>query len=435
MFDYIIIGAGPGGLGLAYRLKTKDNKIGIIENDKWGGTCPNYGCDPTKMMMAVVEAKSRVEQLKGQGISGELNIDWKGLKSRKLNITDPYEKSTFTGLKNAGIETIYGSAIFNDQGELEVEGKTYQAKTYIIATGSRPRLLDIAGKEFLKTSNDFLALEEFPAQISFLGSGPISLELAQIAKAAGSDVTIISRKKARVAHFDEEMGQEFINYLKAQGIKFIEDISVDKVEKVADGFLLTDGTDFEHKTDLVIAGVGRQPNSDKLNLEKVGVETDAKGIKVNEYLQTSNSKIYAMGDVLSKNQPHLTPVSSFEGAYLGENLVKDEPQKIAYPAIPTIIFGTAKLAEVGHLAGEGIHTKTLDLSSWYTYKRINDPLAKLKVALNEKREIVGASTVSSVADEVINLINILIQQKMTLADVEKMIFTYPTVASDLEYFY
>lgn len=185
----------------------------------------------------------------------------------------------------------------------------------------------------------------------------------------------------------------------------------------------------------MIAGVGRQPNSDKLNLEKVGVETDAKGIKVNEYLQTSNSKIYAMGDVLSKNQPHLTPVSSFEGAYLGETLVKDEPQKIAYPAIPTIIFGTAKLAEVGHLAGEGIHTKTLDLSSWYTYKRINDPLAKLKVALNEKREIVGASTVSSVADEVINLINILIQQKMTLADVEKMIFTYPTVASDLEYFY
>lgn len=128
----------------------------------------------------------------------------------------------------------------------------------------------------------------------------------------------------------------------------------------------------------MIAGVGRQPNSDKLNLEKVGVETDAKGIKVNEYLQTSNSKIYAMGDVLSKNQPHLTPVSSFEGAYLGENLVKDEPQKIAYPAIPTIIFGTAKLAEVGHLAGEGIHTKTLDLSSWYTYKRINDPLAKIK---------------------------------------------------------
>ncbi|MCU5754439.1 FAD-dependent oxidoreductase [Lactococcus lactis] len=78
----------------------------------------------------------------------------------------------------------------------------------------------------------------------------------------------------------------------------------------------------------MIAGVGRQPNSDKLNLEKVGVETDAKGIKVNEYLQTSNSKIYAMGDVLSKNQPHLTPVSSFEGAYLGENLVKDEPQKL-----------------------------------------------------------------------------------------------------------
>ncbi len=90
---------------------------------------------------------------------------------------------------------------FNDQGKLEVEGKTYQAKTYIIATGSRPRLLDIDGKEFLKTSNDFLALEEFPAQISFLGSGPISLELAQIAKAAGSDVTIISRKKSESCSF------------------------------------------------------------------------------------------------------------------------------------------------------------------------------------------------------------------------------------------
>ena len=240
MFDYIIIGAGPGGLGLAYRLKTKDNKIAMIENDKWGGTCPNYGCDPTKMMMAVIEAKSHVEHLKGQGISGDLKIDWKGLRSRKLNITDPYEKSTFEGLKNADIETIYGSASFTEQGELQVAGEIYQAKTYIIAAGSRPRRLELDGDEFLKTSNDFLALEELPAKISFMGSGPISLELAQIAKAAGSDVTIISRKKSNVAHFDEEMGQEFINYLKNQGINFIENISVSKVEKFTDGFLLTE---------------------------------------------------------------------------------------------------------------------------------------------------------------------------------------------------
>lgn len=435
MFDYIIIGAGPGGLGLAYRLKTKDNKIAMIENDKWGGTCPNYGCDPTKMMMAVIEAKSHVEHLKGQGISGDLKIDWKGLRSRKLNITDPYEKSTFEGLKNADIETIYGSASFTEQGELQVAGEIYQAKTYIIAAGSRPRRLELDGDEFLKTSNDFLALEELPAKISFMGSGPISLELAQIAKAAGSDVTIISRKKSNVAHFDEEMGQEFINYLKNQGINFIENISVNKVEKFTDGFLLTDGAGFEHKTDLVIAGVGRQPNSDQLNLDKVGVETDHKGIKVNDYLQTSNPKIYAMGDVLSKAEPHLTPVSSFEGNYLGQNLPNANKVPIHYPQIPTIIFGTAKLAEVGILTGTGIRTKSLNLKSWYTYKRINDPLAKLKVAINENQEIVGASTVSSVADEVINLISILIQQKMTLADVEKMIFTYPTVASDLEYFY
>ena len=435
MFDYIIIGAGPGGLGLAYSLNNGKRKVAIIENDKWGGTCPNYGCDPTKVMMAVVEAKARVENLKNQGITGELSLDWKGIRGRKLAITDPLEEKTLAGLQKSGITALYGTASFTTTGEIQVADKVYKARNYIIATGTRPRQLDIVGKEFLKTSNDFLALEEMPRKVTFIGAGSVSLELAQIAHATGAEVTVIASGDLEIGHFDKEIGEVFLNQLKAEGIVFKENINISKVEKSIDGFVITDKNGHQLLTDLVIAGVGRVANVDLLNLEAVGVGADQSGVFVDEYLQTSHPQIYALGDVISKKQGHFTPVSDFEGRYLGENLVSTDRQPIDYPVIPAVIFGATKLAQVGQLEGEGIKLKSFDLSSWYTYKRINDPVAKMKVAVNDANEIVGAVTVSSVADEVINLLMILIQQKINLLEFDKMISAYPTVASDLGYFY
>lgn len=435
MFDYIIIGAGPGGVGLAHLLNHKKYRVAIVEQDKWGGTCPNYGCDPTKVMMAVIEAKKRVDVLQGQGISGNLKIDWAGLRERKTNLTDPYEKGIFEGLNHAGITTIYGAAEFTEAGTIRVGEIEYEAENYIIATGTRPRQLEISGHEFLLTSNDFLNLDELPHRIIFLGAGSVSLELAQIARAIGVEVTVVTSGKLGIAHFDEEMGNVFLEQLKRDGIKFRDNFVIQQVEKVADGFVMTDEKGTQLKSDLIVAGVGRVANVDKLNLEAVGVKADAKGIKVDAFLKTSHPNIYGLGDVISKNLGHLTPVSDFESRYLGEFLGEKIWEEIHYPVIPSVIFGAIKLAEVGDLNGEGLKVKSLNLENWYTYKRINDPVAKIKVAMNSQGEIVGASIVSSVADELVNLLTVLIQQKMTLSQVNALITAYPTVGSDLAYFY
>lgn len=435
MFDFIIIGSGPGGLALAYKLKARNYKVAVVEKDKWGGTCPNYGCDPTKVMMAVVEAKQHADQLFGEGLSGGLKIDWESMRQRKLEITDPYAERTFNGLIKSGIECIYGKAKFTSSEVLVVDGRVYSARKYIIATGSRARHLSIEGAEYLNDSNHFLNLEHLPQNITFLGTGPVGLELAQLAKGAGAHVTIIAQSNLKIAHFDKEIGEAYLENLKSLGIEFKSQILISKVEKTSKGLFLTGNNGFTLETDFVVEGVGRVPNIDLLNLDVLGVETSSSGVIVDEFLQSSNPNIYALGDVVAKSVPHLTPVSEFEGNYLGDNLEMENPKMINYPVIPSVVYGSTKMAEVGILEGENIKVKFFDTSSWYSYRRIADPVAKVKVAINDKKELVGASIISNVADELVNLITILIQKKVSLEQLDQMILAYPTIASDLNYFF
>lgn len=363
-------------------------------------------------------------------------MDWSELIARKKITTDPFAENALAGLKASGIETIYGTAVFTADGKVEVAGKSYTAGKYIIATGTSPRQMDIEGGTLLKSSDDFLLLESLPHDIVFLGTGSVTLELAQIAHAAGSHVTVLAKSELTILHFNQELAHDYLARLAADGIIFKEQVEIEKVEHTADGKLkLSNHAGFEIVTDYAVAGVGRVANVDKLNLEAVGVEADARGIKVNSLLQTKNPNIYAMGDVLAKPLAHLTPVSMFESNYLAHSLNTKNANSIEYPTIPLVIYGASKFAEVGQLSGDGISVKTLDMTNWFTYKRIAAPFSKAKIATNEKGEIVGASMISTVADELVNLLMLLIQTKTNAAGFQKMVTAYPTVASDLTYLY
>lgn len=437
-YDYIVIGAGPGGNAFAYEMKAQGASVLLVEKDKWGGTCPNYGCDPTKIMMALVEAKQRAENLFSAGLHGNLHIDWKEMVARKNAYSNAVPSRTRKGLESAGIDLVFGAAHFTKSGAVLVGEEKYFADRYVIATGARPRALDIEGSEYLLTSNDFLDLEELPQRVIFLGAGYVSLELAQIANAAGAEVSVLTHGGLVLSGFDEEFSDRYIQQLQKEGISFVDSFSTQKVQKAGKKFHIwaEDGRDFT--ADIIISAVGRAANVEELSLETVGIEASAKGIPVNGFLQTANPNIYALGDVLDKKIPKLTPVSGFEARYLAHHLSRESQNKeeIQYPALPTVIFGSSKLAKIGQTQVIDSETeRSLDMTEWYTYKRIADPLSKIKIIVNQKNEILGATLLSTVADELINILNFCINQSINLEGFQNMIMAYPTIASDLFYLY
>ncbi|WP_312730869.1 NAD(P)/FAD-dependent oxidoreductase [Enterococcus sp.] len=436
--DVLIIGAGPAGTAAAYGLKAKGKTVAIVEADLWGGTCPNRGCDPKKLLMRGVEVKTEAKRMQGNGVQEEVSIDWPTLMAFKRSYTDRVPESTKQGLLAEGITTYYGQATFRDAHTVVVGAEEIQAEKIIIATGQRLAVLPIVGKEHLQSSTDFLSFEKMPATIAFIGAGYITFELAMIAQAAGAEVHVIHHNDQPLKGFDAELTTKMVRSMQDQGVSFHFNQNTQRITKEQNRYTIQTQA-LSLSVEAVIGATGRRPNSDQLQLEKAGVETSKQGIVVNEFLQTSQRHIYAIGDVLAKKQPKLTPVASFEAAYLVEH-IDDQKMPIRYPLIPTLVFGAEKLARIGISEQEiadnasEYHSEVMDLSSWYTYRRINDQEAKIKLVYDTSDTIVAVTVFSALADELINYFVFVLENQLSKEAIAKMIFAYPTPASDLPYF-
>jgi glutathione reductase (NADPH) len=436
-YDVIVVGGGPAGTAAAYSFSEQGKTVAIVEADLWGGTCPNRGCDPKKLLMSAVEAQAKAAHLVGKGITGTLGIDWEDLMAFKRSYTDHVPTSTKQGLVDSGIAVYEGEATFIDDQTLRIGSETLSAEQFLLATGQRPAVLPIKGQEYLHSSTDFLALEKLPDNITFLGAGYIAFELAVIAQAAGAEVHIIHHNDRPLKAFDQELVHTFVEQLEEQGISFHFNVEIEAVTQSKKGYTLQ-GKDFALATDYVVGATGRIPNVESLHLENAGVDYSKGGIKVNDYLETTNPQIFACGDVVAKKQPKLTPVSSFEAKYAVASMSeKDNRTAIKYPLIPTIVFGDLKLARIGQSEKElaenpHVHSETIDLTNWFTYRRVNDPVAKLKLVYEGDR-VVAITCLSTIADELINLFYVILEKQISHEEIAALIFAYPTPASDLSY--
>lgn len=437
-YDAIVIGSGPAGNSAAYGLKEQGKNVAIIESDLWGGTCPNRGCDPKKMLMSGVEAQKRIETMIGKGFEQAPKIVWEDLMTFKRSYTDSVPQNTKDGLDAAEIDRYQGQASFINANQIVVDDQNLAADQFLIATGQRPSVLPIEGQDLLQSSTDFLELEHLPKKIAFIGAGYIAFELAVIASAAGSEVHIIHHNDRPLKEFDQDLVTDLVEHMKSDGIQFHFNVNTKAVELLHPQYRIT-GENIELTVDMVIGATGRVPNVEGLNLEKAGVNYDKRGISVDDHLRTSQQNIFACGDVVAKSQPKLTPVAGFEAGYVVKAM-NGESEEIEYPMIPTIVFGDQRLARIGvserELAAhpEKYHSQTMELSSWYTYHRINDQGAKIKFVYDEEDKIAAITCLSQLADEVINYLLIILTKKMTHEEVEKYIFAYPSPASDLSYF-
>lgn len=435
-FDVIVIGGGPAGLAEAYALKAAKKRVAVIENFQWGGTCPNRGCDPKKMLLSGVQARDRVEQLQGKGFSNVPYVNWSELEAFKETYTSKIPSGSRDGVISAGITAIDGDPEFISGSQLKVNGSEYEADRFVIATGQRPSQLDIPGKENLLTSTSFMSLKKMPKKVTFIGAGYIAFELATIASSTGAEVHIVHHNDRPLKEFDEEYAEELVQQLKNRGIKFHFNIDTKSIEKSEKGLTLK-ADNFALDSDIIVGATGRIPNVENLNLEKAGVEFTNRGIKTNGSLQTSNPRIYAIGDVLDKKEPKLTPVAGFEARYVASVLNGKNDDEIKYPATPTLVYGSPELAKVGitDIKKDPDNYKVVDqnLTNWFTYYRTNEHVAKAKVIFDKKGQIVGATILSNEADEVINYFTLAINKKMSHQEIVDTIFAYPTPASDLQY--
>ncbi|WP_057896022.1 dihydrolipoyl dehydrogenase family protein [Liquorilactobacillus oeni] len=439
-FDTIVIGAGPGGLAAAFKL-SEEQKVLVIEKNLWGGTCPNYGCDPKKLLYGVIESKRQAALFTRDGVNGDLNIDWKALMAFKKSYTDSIPEGTEQGLEQAQIAHVHGAANFIDSHTIQVGAVNYRAENIIIATGASPAYPDIPGKKYLQNSNDFLAMENLPPEIAFIGSGYVSIELANIAAQAGAKVHIIQHNKRILRSFPEEYAKKIVSAFASENVTFHWDSTVTKIVKKEQQLEVKINDKEKLTVQKLFTAMGRPAAIEKLALEKAGIHNSKSGIEVDDHLRTAAANIYAVGDVVDKKVPKLTPVAGFEGAYVADTIL-GSTAPISYPMIPHTVFAGPELSQVGvSLRWAKAHPDDYkineqDVGSWYTYLRIRDTNARVTTIIDKRSQLLaGAVVYATAAEELINYLSAVITEKLPAAELSQRIPVYPSVASDLKYFF
>ncbi len=429
-YDDILIGSGPAAYKMSNLLAQTDRRVLVIEGFEYGGTCPNYGCEPKIFLEGAARTVLQSQQLLGRGIGQPAKLNWEALMQTKLKRFDPWPDETRNIIKkNHDIEDGYAS--FVDNHTITVNGHQYQANHIIIATGQTPNILDIPGKEYLHTSYDLLSLKELPQRITIIGAGFVGLELATLVAAAGAEVTIVVHSDRVLREFTKTEDEALVNAMQQRGIKFSFNTDTQKVSQGKDGLLVT--TDHgEIRTDYVLDATGRHPNIEKLALENTDIEYDRHGINVDGHLMTTVDGVYAIGDVVNRKQPKLTPVAEFEGQYLFDYLTGKTDQDIIYPTIGQAAFTFPEVARAGvnpdDVANDSQYqVKTVALKYSSLYAGQNDQASTLTLVFKDQ-QLVGASEIGDCAADDINNFLPIIGLKINGDEYrQKVMAIYPTL--------
>ena len=415
-FDVFVIGTGTAGKGVAKDCAEAGWKVAIADNREYGGTCPNRGCDPKKVLVGITEIIERSQNMLGLGISKMPEVNWQDLQKFKYKFTGAIPAATEKDLAALGIKMYHQSPKFLDENTLSVEGKTVKTKKIVIATGNKPMPLKIPGAELMLNSDDFLELEKLPESMIFIGAGYIGMEFAHIAARLGVEVTVIDTEPRPLSNFDEDMVAHLTEASEAIGIKFMFNAKASKVEKLRKYLRVTaetkNGEEISAKAELVFNTAGRVPSIDELELEKGNVAFSNKGITVNEHLQnTTNPNVYACGDVSNSEGLPLTPLSSQESRVVSANLLgKYNKTEAHYPPQPSVVFTLPNVASVGlseqqaKERGFDYVVKHKSVPSWFNSKRIANQHYAFKVIKDKETEkVLGAHLVGPDAGEMINM--------------------------------
>ena len=440
-YDVIVIGSGMAGMTIANKCAKQGLKTAVTDSRPYGGTCALRGCDPKKILVGAAEIIDRADKMRGIGISGDISINWQNLMIYKNDFVAKMPKGVERGYEKAGVEMYHGAASFLSPNTIKIGDEILEGEKIVIATGARPIVLDIPGGELPIDSTEFLDLESLPDHVTFIGGGYISMEFAHLAARAGSKVTIFHRGKIPLENFDKDIVTHLVKATKELGIELHLEANVVSIERSDNGYNVTANFPEGKKTiqtNLVVNAAGRVPELDGLNLEKANIKYSKKGIEVNEYLQSvSNQSVYAAGDSAASEGLNLTPVAVMEGHAVAANIIKGNFRRPDYTEMPSAVFTLPSLAAVGmtekQVKESGIEhqVKSASASNWYNARRINESTYAYKVISDNNGYILGAHIIGPHAEEMINLFAMAIKAKLKVADIRNMVYSYPSMGSDI----
>ena len=452
-YDFIVIGAGSGGMGAGRRAAQFGKKVVMMENRVIGGTCVNVGCVPKKVMFNLANFIEELQVMKGYGVNGieEIKVDFAHFKQQRdayvLRLNGIYEKN----LAKSEIDYVKGTCKFVSDKVVEVEGVRYTAEHIMIASGSTPAQEQFPGAEFCENSDDFFTWDTLPERAVVIGGGYIGIELAQILHALGVKVTLLVRSSMLRTFLDEDLHSVLLENMQKLGLDVRLKTSHDSVAKNPDGTLtVTTKTGETIVADKVLACIGRPPNITPLCLDQTGIKVEKNAVVVDEYQNTTVPGVYAIGDVT--NQITLTPVAIRAGRIVSERIFNNRTGlKMDYNNVATVVFshppiGTVGLPEFEAKAKHGEENIQVFGSAFTNmfYSPATDPKHKLSskfkvVCLktgpdngkdSRHLKVVGVHGIGKGIDEMMQGISIAVSMGATKQDFDNSVAIHPTASEE-----
>ncbi|QIZ78166.1 glutathione-disulfide reductase [Ferrimonas lipolytica] len=442
-YDYIVLGAGSGGIASANRAAMRGAKVLLIEAQHLGGTCVNVGCVPKKVMWFGAQVAEAINLYsEDYGFDVELKkFEWSKLVASREAYIERIHGGYNRGLASNGVTLVRGFGKFVDKNTVEVNGEQYFAENILIATGGRPTIPAIPGAEYGIDSNGFFALQEQPKRVAVVGAGYIAVELAGVLHSLGSETHLLVRKHAPLRNFDPLMTETLVELMAEDGPTLHTHSTPKQLVKNADGSLtlkLENGHSVE--VDCLIWAIGREPSTDKINIEAAGVKVNERGfIPVDEYQNTNVAGIYTVGDIM-EGGIELTPVAVKAGRALSERLFGGQPQaKMDYSLVPTVVFSHPAIGTIGltepqareQYGDDNIKVYTSSFGAMYTAVTAHRQATKMKlVCAGPDEKVVGLHGIGLGMDEILQGFAVAMKMGATKADFDATVALHPTSAEE-----
>jgi glutathione reductase (NADPH) len=441
-YDIVIIGGGNAGFGVSAVAAAAGKKIAFVEERDFGGTCPNRGCTPKKVLVAAAHALHETEAARAHCIEvATPRLDWGRLIDREQAMIASIPER-LEGLAKKRGDVYRGRARFTGRNSVAVGGDVLEAEHIVVATGSKPRPLPIAGADLLITSDEVLSERTLPREVVFIGGGVIAMEFSHVYARAGAKVTILEVTPRILPGLDDGAVTEVHKESERIGITIKTGVKVREIARAGEQFRVTyehDGREAAAQADRVVNGAGRVANVDTLDLAAAGVRHDGVRIEVDPYLRSvSNPSVWVCGDALVLSA-QLSPLATYEGEIVGRNIVHGPKEKPDYAPVPSCVYTVPALATVG-LTEEKAKAKGLkfsasvnDMRDWFSGRTYAESVAWAKVLVEEGGgRILGAHMVGHSGEELVHLFALAMKHGITAKQLKQSVFAFPTFSADVK---